>query len=50
VGEFGWGGAASTHYWVDPAEELVGVFMTQYQGFEEPDKDLQQLAYQSIVD
>jgi CubicO group peptidase (beta-lactamase class C family) len=28
-GEFAWGGAASTAFWVDPAEELVAVFMTQ---------------------
>jgi CubicO group peptidase (beta-lactamase class C family) len=29
VGEFQWGGAASTIFWVDPAEELAVVFMTQ---------------------
>jgi CubicO group peptidase (beta-lactamase class C family) len=28
-GEFSWGGAASTAFFVDPAEELVFVFMTQ---------------------
>jgi len=28
-GEFGWGGAASTVFWVDPALELEAVFMTQ---------------------
>jgi CubicO group peptidase (beta-lactamase class C family) len=28
-GEFGWGGAASTVFWVDPELELVVVFMTQ---------------------
>ena len=28
-GEFGWGGAASTVFWVDQARELVVVFMTQ---------------------
>jgi CubicO group peptidase (beta-lactamase class C family) len=28
-GEFMWGGAASTIFWVDPAEELAVVFMTQ---------------------
>jgi len=27
--DFFWGGAASTFFWVDPAEELVVVFMTQ---------------------
>jgi CubicO group peptidase (beta-lactamase class C family) len=29
AGEFGWGGMASTAFWVDPAEELSVVFMTQ---------------------
>jgi CubicO group peptidase (beta-lactamase class C family) len=28
-GEFGWGGAAGTVFWVDPAEELSVVFLTQ---------------------
>jgi CubicO group peptidase (beta-lactamase class C family) len=28
-GEFAWGGAASTAFWVDPEEELVFIFMTQ---------------------
>jgi hypothetical protein len=31
VGEFGWGGAASTDYWVDPKEELIGLIMPQFQ-------------------
>lgn len=29
VGEFGWGGAYYTKFWVDPVEKLVAVFMTQ---------------------
>ncbi len=29
VGEFYWGGAASTAFWVDPVEDLTVVFMTQ---------------------
>jgi CubicO group peptidase (beta-lactamase class C family) len=28
-GEFAWGGAASTAFWVDPAEDLITIFMTQ---------------------
>ena len=28
-GEFAWGGAASTTFWIDPAEELSVIFMTQ---------------------
>ena len=50
AGEFGWAGAASTYYWVDPQEALVGVFMTQYQGMDEPDRDFRVLAYQAIDD
>lgn len=29
VGEYAWGGAASTQFWIDPAEELIGMFFTQ---------------------
>jgi CubicO group peptidase (beta-lactamase class C family) len=29
VGEYNWGGMASTLFWVDPAEDLVVIFMTQ---------------------
>ena len=29
MGEFYWGGAASTAFWVDPVEEITAVFMTQ---------------------
>ncbi|MEM9175563.1 MAG: serine hydrolase domain-containing protein [Myxococcota bacterium] len=28
-GTFGWGGAASTYFWIDPAEDIAVVFMTQ---------------------
>ncbi len=51
VGEFGWSGAAKTHYWVDPKEELVGLFMTQsMMSFDLPELDLRALAYQAIED
>src|SRR5205823_3721252 len=29
VGEYGWGGAASTHYWVSPKDRVVVVTMEQ---------------------
>ncbi len=29
VGEYGWGGLASTNFFIDPLEELVMIFMTQ---------------------
>jgi CubicO group peptidase (beta-lactamase class C family) len=51
LGEFGWSGAAKTHYWVDPQENLVGLFMTQsMMSFDLPELDLRALAYQAIVD
>ena len=44
-------GAAKTHYWVDPQEELVGLFMTQsMMSFDLPELDLRTLAYQAIED
>jgi CubicO group peptidase (beta-lactamase class C family) len=29
VGEYAWGGAATTSFWIDPMEELIAIFMTQ---------------------
>ena len=29
VGEYAWGGAASTGFWVDPVEDVTAVFLTQ---------------------
>ena len=28
-GEYAWGGAASTAFWIDPSEDLITIFMTQ---------------------
>jgi len=28
-GEYAWGGAASTAFWIDPGEDLIVIFMTQ---------------------
>lgn len=51
VGEYGWAGAAKTYYWVDPVEDLVGVFMAQYMtGPENPDRTFRSVVYQAIVD
>ncbi|MCB0128955.1 MAG: beta-lactamase family protein, partial [Caldilineaceae bacterium] len=51
VGEYGWAGAAKTYYWVDPKEELVGVFMSQFMmAMALPDMDFRVLAYQALVD
>lgn len=52
VGEYAWGGAASTAFWVDPAEELVVVFLTQLlPSSTHPIRpELKQLVYQALVD
>jgi CubicO group peptidase (beta-lactamase class C family) len=51
AGEFGWSGAAKTYYWVDPREQMVGLFMTQsMMSFDLPEFDLRALAYQAIED
>lgn len=50
-GSFRWGGAASTTFWIDPKEELIGLLMTQL--MENPHPFQQQfkvLTYQAIVD
>ncbi len=52
VGEYGWGGAYHSTYWVDPQEQMVVVYLTQLipaRGIDDHDK-LRTLVYQSIVD
>ncbi|MGZ5453831.1 MAG: serine hydrolase domain-containing protein [Candidatus Aminicenantales bacterium] len=52
VGAFGWGGAYHTTYWVDPAEKLVAVFMTQLMPATGSDAQtkFRALVYQSIIE
>jgi CubicO group peptidase (beta-lactamase class C family) len=52
VGEFGWGGAYHSTYWVDPQEELVVVYFTQLlpAGNIDDHAKLRALVYQAIVD
>jgi len=52
TGEFGWGGAASTAFWIDPAERLVVLFLTQLlPSSTHPIRpQLHQLVRQAIVD
>ena len=51
-GEYMWGGAASTIFWVDPAEDLTVVFMTQLlpSGTFNFRGQLKTLVYPAIVD
>ena len=52
AGAYSWGGAASTIFWVDPAEEIVVVFLTQLlPSSTHPIRpELGQLVYQALVD
>lgn len=51
-GEYSWGGAASTTFFVDPVEELTAVFLTQLlpSSTHPLRSQLRQLVYQAIVD
>ena len=51
AGEFNWGGAAGTRFWIDPQEQLIGIFMVQ----SIPHRtrlagDFKVLAYQALVE
>jgi len=53
LGEYFWGGAASTAFWIDPKEDLAVVFMTQVMGTDARltlRRDLRTLAYSAITD
>ncbi len=51
-GEYAWGGAASTAFWCDPAEQIAVVFLTQLlPSSTHPIRpQLKQLVYQALVD
>ena len=48
-GEYNWGGAAGTAFWIDPKEDMVGVYMVQVMSGLPTKDQFKQLAYQSIV-
>ena len=51
-GEFWWGGAATTSFWIDPAEDLAVIFMTQClpSGAYPVRRELRTLVYSAITD
>jgi CubicO group peptidase (beta-lactamase class C family) len=51
-GELAWGGAASTFFFIDPAEQVTAVFMTQLMPSSTYPlrSELRQLVYQALVD
>jgi len=51
AGEYNWGGAAGTSFWIDPAEKLVGVFMIQrFSDTSGAAGQFKRLAYAAIVE
>lgn len=50
-GEFAWGGAASTGFWVDPLEEISCIFMTQFMpsSFYPIRRELKATVYQALI-
>lgn len=54
IGQYGWSGAACTHYFADPKEDLFGLLFSQVIGaFAKPDfnltEDFETLIYQAII-
>ncbi len=51
-GEFAWGGAASTAFWVDPVEDLIVIFMTQLMPSSSHPlrRELRNLTYAALAD
>jgi len=51
-GEYAWGGAASTAFWIDPAEEMVVILLTQLTPSSTYPirRELRVLTYQAIID
>ena len=50
-GEFGWAGAASTYFWIDHQEDIIGITMAQYLGSKVPlGDDIRNAVYQALDD
>ena len=49
VGEFGWGGAASTHFWISPKDRLIVITLRNFMPYEWTlEKELKRLIYESL--
>jgi len=50
-GAYGWGGAAGTQFWIDPVDDIVGIFVVQSIPHQTPLADkFQVLTYQALID
>jgi CubicO group peptidase (beta-lactamase class C family) len=51
VSEYGWGGAASTHFWISPRDELVVIALQQFMPFTPRlEQTIKPLVYEAIAD
>jgi len=49
VGEYGWDGAASTHYWLSPADKLIVVTLEQVMPYEwDTERGVKKIIYDAI--
>ncbi len=51
-GSYGWGGAFGTYFWIDPKEQLIGIYMKQLRPYSHLNSrvEFQNMATQAIVD
>jgi CubicO group peptidase (beta-lactamase class C family) len=49
-GEYGWGGAASTHFWISPKDELIVIALSQYMPYSgRLENAVKPIVYDSII-
>ena len=49
VGEYSWDGAASTHYWISPADKLIVVTLEQIRPYEwDTERGIKGIIYDAI--
>jgi CubicO group peptidase (beta-lactamase class C family) len=51
IGEYGWGGMASTHFWISPNDEIAVVALTQFIPYSnQTERTLKPIIYEAIMD
>ena len=50
-GTYYWSGAARTHFWIDPVNQIIGMFFTQMEPFNTVyDEEMRNLVYQAMIE
>jgi CubicO group peptidase (beta-lactamase class C family) len=51
-GSYGWSGAAGTYFWIDPEEDLIGLYLMQFMpgGFYPVQREFRVAVYQALVE